>query len=246
MNLPQAILARPGRWFAGACAVLGLLLVSEWLPAAEAPVIVPVAISQKAPHGAKSGAADAAADADADDSDKDSGSWAETILGRPLFALNRRPAKAHGGGARIAASGLPRLSGIIIAGASRRAIFMPDGGKPVVLAEGASIEDGTIRQIAVDRVIVASTKGDMTLYPSFDHNRTPPAPIVPNTPMFQGPYGAGTLPPGLPGNAAVQAADANSDDNDDSPPQPPTMRPTPIPPPGGFRGTPMFPRGRPQ
>jgi hypothetical protein len=123
---------------------------------------------------------------------------------------------------------------------------MPDGGKPVVLAEGASIEDGTIRQIALDRVIVASSKGDMTLYPSFDHNRTPPAPIVPNTPLFQGVYGAGTLPQGLPANGPAQAADSNSDDNDDSnPPQPPVMR-SPIPPaPGGFRN-PMFPRGRPQ
>jgi hypothetical protein len=241
MNLPQAILAKPARWFAGACAVLGLLLVWAWLPGAEAPVIAPASVAVKAPHGKP--APDA--DADSEDSDKDSGSWAETILGRPLFALNRRPAKAHGGGPRIAASGLPRLSGIIIAGRSRRAIFMPDGGKPVVLAEGASIEDGTIRQIAVDRVVVASSKGDMTLYPSFDHNRTPPAPIVPTAPMFQGPYGAGTLPQGLPNNAAAQPADANSDDNDDSTPQPPVFR-GPVPPPGGFRGTPMFPRGRPQ
>ena len=67
-------------------------------------------------------------------------------------------------------------------GVSRRAIFVPDGGKPMVLSEGASLDDGKISRIASDHVMFAGPRGDVTLYLAFDHNRTPSQPVLPGGP----------------------------------------------------------------
>lgn len=271
MNIATAILSKPAWWFSAACSVLALLLIGAWLPAAEPPHIAPHAVVHAAkPHQAaapdesavnKDGDNKDGDNKDGDDKDgdakeadaKDSDGWADTITARPLFTVGRRPPSAKAAGVAVADTGMPRLSGIIVTGASRRAIFMPDSGKAVVVAEGASLEDGTIRRIAIDRVFISSPKGDMVLYPSFDHNRTPPAPIVPSGATFP-PQGG---PMGFPQNfgnglgAGINGAQppmpANSDDNDDSsPPQGAPAPPIPPPPlPGGFRN-PMFPRRPPQ
>jgi hypothetical protein len=267
VNIASAILAKPAWWFFAACAVFAAVLIGEWLPAAEPPHIArPIIAHVQKPHAAA--AADSAGDKDSDgkdgdakDSDakdgdakdadaKDSDEWADTITARPLFTVGRRPPKAKSVGVAVADSGMPRLSGIIVTGASRRAIFMPDSGKAVVVAEGANLDDATVRRIAIDRVFISGPKGDMVLYPSFDHNRTPPAPCVPsgaNFPQAGGPMGfPQNFNPGFNGaTSGVQPPNTgNGDDNDDSSPQPTP----PIPPPqlpGGFRN-PMFPRRPPQ
>ena len=217
-------------WFAGGAAVLLTVLAAEWL-VDTAPA--PVAAAQVAHHDTQTGAAAA----DADD-ERDTASWAESITGRPLFTIGRRPPKTAAGGRTAAATGLPRLAGIIISPAGRRAIFMPDGGKPMVVAEGASLDDAKISAIRVDRVVVNSAaRGVQTVFLTFDHNRP-----AGNTPMFNpgfnpsfpnpgfnpgvpGPTGVPILPQRqviIPGqdNAPANGAADDQDDSNDAPAQP--------------------------
>ncbi len=76
--------------------------------------------------------------------------WVETILARPLFSRDRRPA----GAAATVATGergatLPRLTGIAISPQLRRAIFAgADGAKSIVVEEGGSIAGFTVQTIA--------------------------------------------------------------------------------------------------
>ena len=217
--------------------VLTLVLVYEWLPARQAAVSVPAIVH--ATHTASPEGETAA---------KDTNTWAAAILHRPLFSATRRPSKAQGRAAQAASTGLPRLSGILITGNYKRAIFMPDGGKPMTLAEGATVDDYTIRHIAADRVVLSGAKGDMVLRPVYDPahagGTTVNAPLfgqAPNgNPIFpQGGFNPGftpQLPPGFP--QPNQPANA-SDDNNDGQTEPP--RPgLPFP---GIRG-PFIPRGR--
>jgi hypothetical protein len=246
---PQVLFAKPAWWFAGACAAMLLLLVAEWLPAGEPPTPrLHVAAQHSGPHAVQT-----ASDSDAEDG-KDSDSWADTITTRPLFNIGRRPPKTASN-RPSAASGLPRLSGIIITRFSRRAIFMPDGDKPLVLAEGANLNEDTIRHIAADRVVLTGPKGDFIIYPSFDRNRAVPAPVLPpGGPIFRGPGNGGPngfIPAfvnGQPNPALNQNAAQNSDDDDNDDNGPPTgPPPNQVRPqmPGAFRN-PMIPRGRPQ
>ncbi len=232
---------------AGAAALLLLVLGWEWLPGAE-PVVIVAPPSQHA-RGAAS---------EPDSVAKDTESWAHTIVARPLFAMSRRPPKTINGHNAVAATGLPRLSGIMISAAGRRAIFMPDGGKAKTLAEGASLDDYTIRQIAADHVVLSGTKGDMVLHPVYDGSLTHAGgPGEMGQPgfqpaQFQPPgFNPGFRPPGFPGmqqpQSPPQPANASDDDDDDANPATPVMpmqapntAPQPFP---GFRG-PFVPRGR--
>ncbi len=226
---------------AGAAAsVLLVVLGLEWLPGSEPTVIVPP--PSLPAHGAAS---------ESDTVAKDTESWARTIVARPLFTANRRPAKNAGGKNAVASTGLPRLSGIMISRAGKRAIFSPEGGKAETLAEGASLDDYTIRKISADRVVLSGAKGDMVLRPAYDGSRAGGGPGEMGQPMmgqpgFQPPgFNPGFRPPGfvpVPGNAAAAAAaaaNASDDDNDDAAPAQP-VAPQPFP---GFRG-PFVPRGR--
>ncbi len=251
MKLPNAeMLAKPVVWFAAACAALSLALGAEWLPGTPQTETITLRAAPPRP------AATAVGEPDADSAgDRDVDSWAETILTRPLFSVGRRPPKHQQGGGAVASAGMPRLSGIIVTRHSRRAIFMPDGGKPMVLAEGAMLDDATIRRITVDRVYLSGPKGDQVVYPSFDHNRVPPPPVIPAMQPFQpgGPVGAAGFRPIFP-NAMPppqpppqdNAGDDDDNNNDDGAQPAPPRPAVPIPPvPGGFRN-PIFPRGRPE
>lgn len=96
--------------------------------------------------------------------------WVTTILARPLFTRDRRPAApvsavaaASGGG------GLPRLTGIAISPERRRAIFAgTDGAKPIVVEEGGSIGAFTVQAIGPDGVKVAGPDGQRTVALAFD------------------------------------------------------------------------------
>jgi hypothetical protein len=239
-------------WFAGGTAALLLILAAEWLAAASPPKL---ATTQVAHHDAKTGAS-----ADDTTEERDTAGWAEGITARPLFAIGRRPPKAEAGMHAIAATGLPRLAGIFISPAGRRAMFMPDGGKPLVVAEGGQLDDAKIIAIHADRVMVNSTShGAQTLYLSFDHNKTiggPTPPVFPNAgfnPTFPNP-GFNPGVPGSPGapifrpqpqviipgadnSPANGAADDQDDSNDASPAQPVQNAVTPqLPHPVGPRG----------
>ena len=214
------------------CGVLIVGLALEWLvPSAPPP---PPAAARL--HGVTGIAAVLA---------RDTAVWGGAILARPVFSISRRPPRAVAGSKSETAAGQARLSGIMITREGRRAIFAPDGGgRPMVLAEGATVNGVVINRILPDRVLLV---GGHTLQPTYDHTRvTPPAfpqvqpnfqnPAFPNpnfpNPVFPGTGGA--FPPGgfpvnpQPAGAAAQATDDGA--------QPPT-------PPPPFRGT-LIPQRR--
>ncbi len=233
--------------------VLALVFAVEWFPSSPPPPVKQAAT----PHivTATSGEADA----------RDTDDWAETVLTRPLFTPGRKPPKTAPGQRAAASNGLPRLSGIMITAAGKRAIFAPEGGKPLVLAEGAAIDEDTISAIHPDRVIVTGPKGELVLRPAYDHARAGglPMPAFPQpgmNPAFPNGFNPGFNPgmnpgmaPGLPNlqpppQPQPQANDeSDNDDNSDAAsnaaPTPPPVRPMMPQPFPGPRG-PNIPRER--
>ena len=111
-----------------------------------------------------------------------------TVLARPLFAPNRRP--AAGGGA--APSGLPRITGILVDGGRRTVIFAAaEGGRPIVVGEGGEVAGFRVQSIESGQVTVLGSDGARVLRPSFDPS---PRPAV-----------AASQPPGLPGFIGLAA-----------------------------------------
>jgi hypothetical protein len=220
---------------AAAAAVLVILLAVEWLPSSDP--VVPVPTAPVHVHGATT---------DAESVARDTADWANAIVSRPLFSIGRRPPKVTEHNHTVTSTGLPRLSGIMIMPGIRRAIFMPETGKPMTLGEGGSVDDYTIRRITADQVYLSGPKGDMVLHPAYDSRVggtvTPvmgfqsngfPQPGFPQ-PGFQPP----NFNPGL-----AQQANQNNDDNSDTPPPPPPPPMLPGAPPfAGLRGP--FPHGR--
>ena len=91
---------------------------------------------------------------------------ASTILARPPFASTRRPPpqdKVSG----TSADTLPRLSGIMVIGAIRRAIF-ENGSKPQISSIGDHLGAYLIVDIAPITVTVEGPQGIATLRPGFD------------------------------------------------------------------------------
>jgi len=183
LNLPP--LLQPRLLWSG-IAAFGLVLAFEWgWPAGGDPLVPP----PRLPIGHAVGQPAAL---------RETAAWGETILQRPLFTISRRPPRAVRNGGQVAAVGQARLAGIMISRTGRRAIFAPEGGgKQRVLAEGAAVNDSTIRRIQPDRVILAS---GTVLLPAYDKNRsqatTPP--FQPPPPNFAPP---GFTAPGFPGAA---------------------------------------------
>ncbi len=162
--------------------------------------------------------------------------WASAALARPLFSISRRPPRAEPGGHGTAAPGQARLAGIMITGFGRRAIFAPEGGgKQMVLAEGAAVNDSTIRAIQPGSVVLAS---GAVLRPAYDRNRvlspSPllggfvpsfPSPAFPNpgfaTPAVPGPTFAPGVPNPLFGTPAMPPA--SGEQGQPTPPVPPQL-----------------------
>jgi hypothetical protein len=230
------------RIYAGVAGALAVLLVVEWLPAGD-PAVAPLPAAR---HAAR---------AEVGLEPKQTLAWADTINRRPLFTVSRKPAHTKAGLPVTADTGLPRLAGIMITRAGRRAIFMPEGGKPTTLAEGATLDDYTIRQIRADRVVLSGgPKGDIVLQPSYDTKQHTGGLILPtSTPGFPQPgfnpgfnpafnpqpfQPAPFMPPPQPQPQPQPPADDNDADSQPATPPAPT-----IPPPfNGFRGP--LPRGR--
>jgi hypothetical protein len=94
--------------------------------------------------------------------------WFNQILARPLFNPDRRPVEA---GVR----GLPRLTGIVVAGSQRVAIFAgPSNGRPVLAQTGAHIGAYEVRGIADEGVTVVGPTGTSLVRPAFDPARPAP------------------------------------------------------------------------
>jgi hypothetical protein len=148
-------------WLA-AVAALGLLIAGEvfaWRQVG--PLHVPAAASmgrQSAPD-------------DATRSPGRHAAWLREILARPLFSANRRPAE---GGMR----GLPRLTGTVLAGPERLAIFA-GGDHPIVARVGGHVGAYEVSAITELGVTVSGPDGTTLIKPAFDPGRpaasTPPA-----------------------------------------------------------------------
>lgn len=139
-----------------------------------------------------------AADAD------DAGRRVAEVLARPLFSPGRRPA-AQVAGPAAAAAALPRMTGVIVMPAGRRAIFANGAGKAVVVMEGGRIGAYAVQSIEAGRVTLAGPDGKRVVAPAFDPKpaaRTAgPAPGLPGLPGLQGLAGL----PGLDGPPPVPA-----------------------------------------
>lgn len=100
--------------------------------------------------------------------------WVATVLARPLFSPDRRPApNATFAESRIA--GLPRLTGIMVGPFGRTAIFAADGGKPIILQEGGRVGAYTVKSIELAEVRLTGPDGQRILSPSFEHGANQPA-----------------------------------------------------------------------
>ena len=138
-----------------AIALLCAAATLEWLVPAAAPHVPPprehLAIARLQPAPARGQAA---------------GQYAAAILARPLFSQHRRPPAEPSRPAGVDAD-LPRLSGIMIAGLQKHAIFEGDG-KPKVTAIGGQVGDYRVLAITPSAVTVAGPHGTERVSLSFD------------------------------------------------------------------------------
>jgi hypothetical protein len=93
--------------------------------------------------------------------------WITTVLARPLFSPDRRPAPNTPVVSGTGLPGLPRLTGILVGPFGRSAIFVANGRKPIVVAEGARIEAYTVKSIEAAGVRVLGPEGMQVLHPTF-------------------------------------------------------------------------------
>jgi hypothetical protein len=101
--------------------------------------------------------------------------WLNDIMARPLFSPTRRPV-----GTTV--SGLPRLTGIVVAGSERVAIFAaPASEHPIVAHSGTRVGAYEVQSIADDGVTVVGPGGTTLIRPIFDAAR-PASPAPPGTP----------------------------------------------------------------
>jgi hypothetical protein len=94
--------------------------------------------------------------------------WIATVLARPLFSPDRRPAADTASVAGTALPGLPRLTGILVGPFGRNAIFAANGRRPIVVQEGARIDAYTVRSIEAAQVRIVGPEGMRVLYPTFE------------------------------------------------------------------------------
>ncbi|MEN0076490.1 MAG: hypothetical protein AAGC69_19045, partial [Paracraurococcus sp.] len=93
--------------------------------------------------------------------------WLATILARPLFDPRRRPGDAMAAGAP-AASGLPRLTGVMVGGFGASAIFETQaGGKPLVVQAGDQVEAYLVQSILPGEATLLGPDGRHVLRPAY-------------------------------------------------------------------------------
>ncbi len=104
---------------------------------------------------------------------------AERILARPLFLAGRRvppPIAVAAPAPVVREVPLPRLTGILMAGGTRVAVFQVAGApKPVTAGVGDAVSAWTVTAIKANEVTLAGADGEKTLSPSGDPNTTPEA-----------------------------------------------------------------------
>jgi hypothetical protein len=99
------------------------------------------------------------------------GAWFQEIVARPLFSPDRRPTVSD---ARTI-QGLPRLTGVIVNGPRRVAIFAASqGGSAVVVEAGSRVGVYEVREVTDAGVTVLGPEGTTVIRPTFD--TAPPSP----------------------------------------------------------------------
>ncbi len=94
---------------------------------------------------------------------RDIAQWQHTVLARPLFNPDRRPAASS-----VAAdAGLPRLAGIIAAPDAAIAIFQPGKGKPVLARAGDTVAGWQVAAVSPTLVSLRKDTDRLALAPSF-------------------------------------------------------------------------------
>jgi len=87
------------------------------------------------------------------------------VLARPLFSPDRRPVEIGVAGAH----GLPRLTGIVVAGSQRVAIFAGQSNEqPIVAQAGAHVGAYEVRTIVDAGVTMMGPEGETLIRPIFD------------------------------------------------------------------------------
>ena len=149
--------------------VIGLELVPGTSRMVPKPAASPAAAKDPPPNALRQ------ADVDRDD-------LVDTLLARPLFSPTRRPdraAVAAEDGVRPTVD-LPRLSGILISGDRRQAMFQAEGDdKPTVLEEGGEVAGWQVQKISDFTVVMSGPGGPRTVKPEFDPNAKPGEPAMP-------------------------------------------------------------------
>lgn len=103
--------------------------------------------------------------ADASQPPDQRGTWFRDIVARPLFSPDRRPVTAN----THSVAGLPRLTGIVVAGSRRLAIFAAGtNGRPIVVEAGSHVGVYSVRDIADGAVTVVGPEGTSVIRPIFD------------------------------------------------------------------------------
>ena len=156
---------------------LAVLVAAEAMPFRQRATILPPPTPTNAPQAAASVPEPVAA-------------WVATAVGRPLFAVDRRP-PAVAAAASVAAGpqNLPRLAGIVVSPRGRSAIFAGAGDKSTVVAEGAAVGPWRVVAIHADAVDVAGPQGARTVKPAYSNQAAPAAaaqPIVPQSAALAG------------------------------------------------------------
>ena len=91
-----------------------------------------------------------------------------TLLARPPFSPDRRPAE-QAGAQSAGAPGLPRLTGIIVGPFGRRAIFDGHGRESIVVDEGGRVDAYTVQSIDMAQVEMLGPNGMQRVRPAFDN-----------------------------------------------------------------------------
>lgn len=95
------------------------------------------------------------------------------ILARPIFTPDRKPTGSSG----KSVAGLARLTGVVVTGSRKIAIFAgPTDGHPVVAEEGSRLNAYKVTEISNRGVTVVGPTGTMLVTPAFDAARPSPPP----------------------------------------------------------------------
>jgi len=161
-----SLLRRPVLLLLGLCLALGAVTAAELTGLSrDGQEVGPPSLPAIPPPAA--GPRNGRAGSGAPTSDQQRG-WVAATLARPLFAPDRRPRAAAKVVARAAAV-LPRLTGVLIYGDSRRALFAgADGAKPMAASEGAEVAGFKIQRIEAGKVTLLGPEGARVVRPASD------------------------------------------------------------------------------